>query len=190
MEHGYLAVEAYNKGDAQALGRETNAAARSLVNVVALAVGGAKVAVNRPGAPSVLPRAGVRSKTSSGAGGGPTVSPASPTSSATGGGGSGQVLRHYTNEAGFNAIQESKMLIPNAKGQVFATEKALNPVQAFDELFIGTPTHAGRGEFVIEFTPRQGVTFSPGKPDEVIHRGTIRFGRHVDVHYAGPNPYQ
>jgi RHS repeat-associated protein len=103
--------------------------------------------------------------------------------------GGGQVLRHYTNEAGLKAIQESKMLRPNSKGQVFATEKTLNPAQAFDEIFIGADTHAGRGGFVIEFTPRQGVTFTPGKPGELIHKGTVRFGRHVDVHYAGPNPY-
>jgi hypothetical protein len=81
------------------------------------------------------------------------------------------------------------MLLPNAKSQVFATEKALNPAQAFDEIFIGADTHVGRGDFVIEFTPRQGVTFSLGKPGEFIHRGTVRFGRHVDVRYAGPNPY-
>ncbi|WP_104983893.1 RHS repeat-associated core domain-containing protein [Sorangium cellulosum] len=105
-------------------------------------------------------------------------------------GGHGQVLRHYTDEAGFKAIRDSQMLLPNARGQVFATKETLSPIQAFGRLFLSLQTHTGRGEFVIEFTPRQGVTFSPGKPGELIHRGTIRFGRHADVRYAGPNPYQ
>lgn len=103
--------------------------------------------------------------------------------------GGGTVLRHYTNEAGLKSILEQGMLRANGKGQVFATEKALNPAQAFDEIFIGSPTHAGRGDFVIEFSPKQGATFTPGKPGELIHQGTLRFDRHADVLYAGPNPY-
>jgi RHS repeat-associated protein len=103
--------------------------------------------------------------------------------------GGANVLRHYTDEAGFNAIQESQLLLPNRRGQVFATEKALNPSQAFEELFIGAPTHAGRGDYVFELVPRQGVTFVAGKPGELIYNGTVRFGRHVDVRFAGRNPY-
>lgn len=81
------------------------------------------------------------------------------------------------------------MLRPNARGQVFVTEKALNPAQAFDDLFIGSRTHAGKGEYVFEFAPRQGITFQVGKPGELIYRGALRFGRHVDLTFAGPNPY-
>ena len=102
----------------------------------------------------------------------------------------GQMLRHYTNEAGFQGIMEAGMIRPNAAGQVFATEMRGTP-QAVEEVLFGNfPTHAGRGSHVIEFTPEQGVSFVHGKNvNEVFHLGTIRFGRQVQVNYAGVNPY-
>jgi len=70
---------------------------------------------------------------------------------------------------------------------LFVTPLVLNPLQAFTKLFIGADTHAGRGDFVFSFIPRQGVTFTPGKDDEFLHSGTLRFGRQVDLVYSGPN---
>jgi hypothetical protein len=28
-----------------------------------------------------------------------------------------------------------------------------------------------------------------GKPNELIHQGTPRIGRHIEINFAGPNPY-
>ena len=102
---------------------------------------------------------------------------------------SGPVLRHYTDRAGYEAILSSQMLRANARGQVFATEAAMGAAEAEQVLFIGARTHAGRGAYVFEFRARSGVLFSPGKPGELIHRGTLRFGRQLELLFSGPNPY-
>jgi hypothetical protein len=81
------------------------------------------------------------------------------------------------------------MIRPNAAGQVFATELQAGPRAAQEALFGNFPTHAGRGAYVIEFTPKQGVFFRMGKPGELIHQGTLRFGRQIEINFAGPNPY-
>jgi len=108
--------------------------------------------------------------------------------------GGGKVLRHYTDAAGYEAIMESGMLRapttgPTA-GRVFATELAGDAQAIESRIFGNFPTHAGRGSHVIEFTPKQGVTFQLGKPGELYYRGgALRFGRHIEVNFAGPNPY-
>ena len=115
----------------------------------------------------------------------PNVNPAR-----TGGGSEGQVLRHYTDDTGLAGIQESGLIQANANNQVYVTNKALNSRDAFYDLFIGAPTHAGRGDNVIEFTVKGGAELVPGtQPGELIHYGSLRFGRHIEVHYSGPNPY-
>jgi hypothetical protein len=98
-----------------------------------------------------------------------------------------QVFHHYTNEAGYKSIDTSRMILPNTSGKVFVTELSLNPSQAFNQLFIGAATHAGRGDYVFPFTAKQGVTFESGKRDELFYLGTLRFDRHVEVVYSGPN---
>ena len=100
-----------------------------------------------------------------------------------------QVFHHYTDEIGYEVIQASGMIQSNLQGKVFVTPLAVNPTDAFNKIFIGAPTHAGRGDFVFSFIPRQGVTFEPGKnDDEFIFRGTLRFVRQIDLVFAGPNP--
>ena len=95
--------------------------------------------------------------------------------------GGGQVLRHYTNAEGFAAIMESGMLRAPASGpmagRVFATELEASPQVVAETLFGSFETHAGRGSHVIELVTRQGVSFEFGKPGELIHQGTLRFGR-------------
>jgi hypothetical protein len=99
-----------------------------------------------------------------------------------------QIFHHYTDEEGHQAIEAANMILPNSRGKVFVTPLVLNPLQAFYKIFIGAPTHAGRGNFVISFSPRQGVDFAPGKNgDEFLYSGTLRFDRQVDVVYSGPN---
>ncbi|XYI04256.1 HYD1 signature containing ADP-ribosyltransferase family protein [Sorangium sp. So ce1128] len=109
-------------------------------------------------------------------------------------GGGGQLLRHYTSENGFKAIMESGMIrAPTSgahAGRVFATPLAVDAATAEQVIFRGFASHAGRGSHVIEFTPKPGVFFDAGrKPNELIHRGTVRFGRRVEITSAGPNPF-
>lgn len=108
--------------------------------------------------------------------------------------GGGQVLRHYTDGAGFQAIMESGMIRSPASGatagRVFATEFTGNAEAVESRIFSNFSTHAGRGSHVIEFAPRQGVAFELGKPGEVFYRGgALRFGRQIEINFAGPNPY-
>jgi hypothetical protein len=121
----------------------------------------------------------------------PTINAASAAKALTTPGGQAPptIFRHYTDDAGLEGILNSGVINANDRNQVFATERALSSTDAFNELFIGAPTHAGRGDNVIEFTARPGVAFEPGKPGELIHYGSLRPGRHIDITYAGPNPY-
>ena len=76
----------------------------------------------------------------------------------------------------------------NALRVVFASNLPMSSQVAENDLFIGAGTHAGRGDYVIQFTTKPGVTFLPApKPGEYIHIGTLRVGRHIDVIYSGPN---
>lgn len=83
----------------------------------------------------------------------------------------------------------SRVLRANARGQVFATKAAMSAEQAEQVLFIGSSTHAGRGAYVFEFFAKPGVLFSPGKTGELIHQGSLRFGRHLELLFSGPNPH-
>lgn len=78
---------------------------------------------------------------------------------------------------------------PSSRGIIYASERALNAQDAFDILLIGAPTHAGEGEYVIEFSTRPGVAFGTNSKGEPFRPGTLRFGRHADVLFAGENPY-
>lgn len=101
-----------------------------------------------------------------------------------------QIFRHYTDAAGFEGIMTSNMIRANESGRVFATPLALSAETAQQVIFRGFQSHAGRGAYVIEFRLKPGVLFQPGpKPNEFIHRGTIRFDRHVEILFSGENPY-
>jgi hypothetical protein len=64
----------------------------------------------------------------------------------------------------------------------------LNPATAEQALFAGNPAFKGKGNYVVEFVVRPGVTLHPGtQPNEFIHFGSLRNGRHIDIIYIGPN---
>jgi RHS repeat-associated protein len=89
-------------------------------------------------------------------------------------------LFHYTDAAGAKAIEESGMIIPNAKGQVFLTAEKLSPEAVKDTLFIGNA--GSKGSHVVEVEMKSGAVVKAGKNEnELIHQGTIRNGRQADL---------
>jgi RHS repeat-associated protein len=94
---------------------------------------------------------------------------------------------HYTDLAGYEGIMQDQQ-IKGTLRVVFATNLPMSSQDAESVLFIGAGTHAGRGDYVIQFAANPGVTFFPApKPGEYVHFGALRFGRHINVIYSGPN---
>jgi hypothetical protein len=97
--------------------------------------------------------------------------------------------RHYTDAHGFQGITAQGIFNAN-RGRIFVTTDALDPRTAELALFAGNPSFAGRGDFVIEFRLKPGVTLLPGtQPNEFVHCGSLRFNRHINVVHARKNPY-
>jgi hypothetical protein len=85
--------------------------------------------------------------------------------------------------------EDGAVLKANPAGKVFATTEMQSPAEAEQNLFIGNPAYAGKGDYVIAFQPSEGASFEPGEqPNELINRGTVRVPR-SNIHYAGPNPF-
>jgi hypothetical protein len=99
------------------------------------------------------------------------------------------ILQHYTDAAGFQAIQKSQLILADSKGRVFLTPNEYSQAEAFYALFIGNPAYKDKGTHVFRLQMRPGLAVRPGtQPNEVIFEGTLRFGKHADVLYAGLNP--
>jgi hypothetical protein len=100
------------------------------------------------------------------------------------------ILYHYTDKSGIAAIRANGVIRANSQNMVFVTAAQLNPTDAFNILFIGNPFYKGKGEYVVQFTPRQGTVFVPGTmPIELVHFGALRNGRNIDISYMGSNPF-
>jgi hypothetical protein len=99
-------------------------------------------------------------------------------------------LQHYTDAAGFQAIQKDQLILADSKGRVFLTPNEYSQSDAFNILFIGNPAYKGKGSHVFKLKIKSGVSMkvNPANANEVIVDGTLRFGRHADVVYAGVNP--
>jgi hypothetical protein len=98
---------------------------------------------------------------------------------------------HYTNEEGYKAAMNDQgaTLRANASGKVFATQELQSPAEAEQNLFIGNPAYAGKGDYIIGFRAPEGADFLPGEqPNEFISRGTVRVPM-SNILYAGPNPF-
>lgn len=78
------------------------------------------------------------------------------------------------------------------RGRTYFTDVAIPKGDVNDMLFIGAPSHAGRGEAVVIFTydPKDFASVpDPSVPIGRIHPGSIRDGREsVRFRYVGPNP--
>jgi hypothetical protein len=103
------------------------------------------------------------------------------------------VYMHYTNQDGYEGIlrDDEVVLKANQSGQVFATQEMQSPAEAEQNLFIGNPEYAGKGDYVVIFKSPPGVTWEPpgGPLNEVVSQGTVRVPV-ADVIYAGPNPFE
>ncbi len=78
----------------------------------------------------------------------------------------------------------------NAKGRVYATQEIQSPAEAEQNLFIGNPSYAGKGGYVIAFQAPEGVNFEPGEQEnEFFNQGTVRVPM-SNILYAGPNPFR
>ncbi len=98
-------------------------------------------------------------------------------------------LQHYTDVAGFQSIQKSQIILPDSKGRVFLTPEHYSQAEAFYALFIGNPVYKDKGTHLFMLKMKPGFNVRPGtQPNEVIFDGTLRFGKHADVVFAGPNP--
>jgi hypothetical protein len=98
-------------------------------------------------------------------------------------------FQHYTDIAGFQAIQKDQLILADSKGKVFLTPNEYSQAEAFNALFIGNPAYKGKGTHVFKLKMTAGVQLKPGtQPNESIFEGTLRFGKHADVVYAGVNP--
>ncbi len=63
-------------------------------------------------------------------------------------------------------------------------------MEAFNSLFIGNRNYTNKGKFVFEFKIRPGVRIEPGTQiNELIHNGSLRFGRDIDLIFSGLNPF-
>jgi hypothetical protein len=96
---------------------------------------------------------------------------------------------HYTDEKGWQGISSSGLIRAHKK-KVFVTQQQLDPQTVEQAVFAGNSAYAGRGAYVIIFTVREGVVFQPGtQPNELVHFGSLRDGRHIDIVYSGPNQF-
>lgn len=93
---------------------------------------------------------------------------------------------HYTDAPGSAGIAESGVIQPGMKGRVHLTDEMYAPHEAADALFIGAPTHAGRGDYVVVLQVPDGTELIPGTmPNEVYTVGSLR----PEILYNGPNPF-
>ncbi len=103
----------------------------------------------------------------------------------------GRIFAHYTNEAGFEAIQASGALRAN-NGRLYLTTDALSAEEAFTHLFGGNTTRefAGKGKYIFEIELKPHVRLSQGtQANELIANETLREGRDFTIIFAGLNPY-
>jgi hypothetical protein len=98
-------------------------------------------------------------------------------------------LQHYTDAAGFQAIQKDQLILPDAKGRVFLTPNEYSQEEAFYALFIGISAYKNKGSHVFKLKMKPGIQLKGGtQPNEQVFDGTLRFGKHADVVYARLNP--
>jgi RHS repeat-associated protein len=101
-----------------------------------------------------------------------------------------EVWYHYTDSSGAMSISNSGVIHPDGKNRVFVTQRRVRAEDALNELFAGNPAYIGKGSHVAEFRIREGTILVPGtQPDEFIHYGSLRNGRHIDIIRIVPNNF-
>ena len=101
------------------------------------------------------------------------------------------IFFHYTDSAGFAGISSSGGTLAARNGKVYATWVPYTPSEVQTCAFVGNETtHCGRGTFVVAFRKKSHVQFSPGTQwNELIHYGTLRAPRDIELVWMGPNPF-
>lgn len=103
------------------------------------------------------------------------------------------IYYHYSNQKGYNGIVASNYtILPNSRGQVYLTTYPMSSEMTKNSLFMGGyGSYRDKGDYVVSFTLNKGVMLSPGtQPNELIHSGTLRYGRQIDkIIYSGINPF-
>jgi hypothetical protein len=68
-------------------------------------------------------------------------------------------LIHYTNAENLLSILRHSRIVSDQKNRVFLTQQGMGPREAEQNLFIDSPNHTGRGDFVIMLRRRPGDYF-------------------------------
>ena len=94
---------------------------------------------------------------------------------------------HYTTPSRFQQFMRDNVIAANpSTGIVYVTWIPLSPEDVRTTLVFGRSNQVG--DYVIAFSKKPDVTFFPGESfNELKHQGSLRFGRHINVVYAGPN---
>lgn len=98
------------------------------------------------------------------------------------------VYIHYTDEGGLGGIIAEGVIRPNAKGVVYLSQEPVKKGDAHNLLFIGAPTHAGRGTHLILIRIDLGIPVERLTHLESCVHQILRLDQH-HVLYSGPNPF-
>ena len=98
-----------------------------------------------------------------------------------------RVFLHYTDEGGASAIRSTGVIRTNEKSVVYLTQEPMSADGAGVSLFIGAPTHAGRGSHVVVLRIDSGLPVRRTALLEFAADQVIRLDQHR-VLYIGPNP--
>lgn len=102
------------------------------------------------------------------------------------------VFFKYANESDFQRHMSAGGILANSDGLTYITWVPLDPAEVVQNLFLGDERLSDRGDYVIMFMLRSGITLTPAVSDPLeltYSGGTLRFARHIDPVYAGPNPF-
>ena len=100
-----------------------------------------------------------------------------------------RVYLHYTDQSGLDLIMSEGVIRPNSKGYAHFTQEPMSPDRAFNDLFIGSETHAGRGTHIIALRLDVGLPMETTSLLEARVRQSVRIDQHGFV-YAGVNPFK
>ncbi len=98
------------------------------------------------------------------------------------------VYLHYTDETGHRNIFQEGLIRANYKGAVYFSQTPFDQEGAHTCLFIGAPSHIGRGSHVLVMRLDPGLRLDFNGFHEFRASQNIRLDQH-EVLYAGKNPF-
>ncbi len=99
---------------------------------------------------------------------------------------------HYTHERRFNQFLIDGTIRANKDNKVYVTWLPYTPKEGMSALFIDNPDYKGKTDYVIAFRKKDpGIKFYPGTQwNELLHDGSLRSPRNIEIVYAGKNPFK